>query len=412
MRRLLPIATLLAALSLAGAAADPAGAASPRGSHVFVIVMENHEYGEVIGSGQAPFLNRLAKRYASTTRMYAISHPSLPNYLAMLGGSTFGISSDCTDCDGIPGRTLTGQLDAKRIGWQAFMEGMPSTCFRGAGAGGYAKKHNPFAYFRESYGAGACRNVLPASRLGGLLGSGRLAEFNWITPDLCNDTHDCGVGVGDRYLARLVPRLLARTGPKGFVVVTYDEGSSSAGCCGHAHGGHIATVIAGPPVQRGAVSRPYTLYSLLRTIEDVFGVGHLRMAGCACTEPMDKLFKGGRAPRIGSGGGPAPDPGDGGGIDHTVPTAALLRDEADGSRSVRFRVVDEGSGIDPSSLLAEASRDDGPWLALDGAAFDAATGTLGGDLPAILGEGTIRVRLTARDLAGNVLRYGFDDPVT
>src|SRR5438309_12132960 len=104
--------------------------------------METREYGDVIGSSSAPYINRLARTYALATRSYAITHPSLPNYLALAGGSTFGISSDCTDCS-VPGAGLAGQLRASHLSWRAYMEDLPGPCFTGAGAGGYAKKHDP-----------------------------------------------------------------------------------------------------------------------------------------------------------------------------------------------------------------------------------------------------------------------------
>ena len=106
---------------------------SGRPAHIAVVVMENTEYGDVIGARAAPYINRLARTYALATGSYAITHPSLPNYLALTGGSTFGISSDCTDCS-VPGSGLAGQLLTRRISWKAYMEGLPHPCFTGAGA--------------------------------------------------------------------------------------------------------------------------------------------------------------------------------------------------------------------------------------------------------------------------------------
>ncbi|MBV9366971.1 MAG: hypothetical protein JOY89_22270, partial [Solirubrobacterales bacterium] len=78
--------------------APPVRLAGGPPAHVAVIVMENHEYGDIIGSPSAPFINGLARRFALARSMYAISHPSLPNYLALTGGSTFGRTDDCTGC--------------------------------------------------------------------------------------------------------------------------------------------------------------------------------------------------------------------------------------------------------------------------------------------------------------------------
>src|SRR6185312_1438704 len=95
----------------------------------------------VIGSRQTPFINALARRYALVRSMYAITHPSLPNYLALTGGSPFGITSDCTDCHVPTATSLADQLTAAGLSWKAYMEDLPHPCFRGASAGDYAKKH-------------------------------------------------------------------------------------------------------------------------------------------------------------------------------------------------------------------------------------------------------------------------------
>jgi hypothetical protein len=250
---------------------------------VAVIVMENKEYDQVIGSPGAPYLNALASRSVLLTESFAVTHPSLPNYLALIGGSTFGIDSDCTSCS-VDGRSLVDQLDEQGIGWRAYMEGMPGPCFLGARAGAYAKKHDPFVYLQSVAGdPGRCANVVPFDRLPGDLSAG-LAPFVWITPDLCHDMHNCSVEVGDRWLSEWVPRVLAALGPNGILVLTFDEGDSGAGCCGVARGGHIATVIAGPGAGSGVrVGTPVDHYSILRLIEDHFGLPRLGQAGAPAT---------------------------------------------------------------------------------------------------------------------------------
>jgi phosphatidylinositol-3-phosphatase len=273
---LLAAALLVLAACSDGAGSPPVVAAkrSP-GSRVVVIVMENKERTQVLGSPQAPYLTRLARRYASPSQFYGIRHPSLPNYLALIGGSTFGVQSDCTSCNQ-SGRTLVDQLEGARISWRAYMEGMPKPCFTGAESGRYAKRHNPFAYFRGITGnPSRCAKVVPGSRLASDLRGGKLPRFVWLTPDLCNDMHDCSVKHGDSYLAKQVPPLLRQLGPRGFLVITFDEGESSAG-----GGGRIPTIVAGPGVRRGAQpSTRYNHYSTLRTIEDALGLPHLRSAG-------------------------------------------------------------------------------------------------------------------------------------
>ena len=260
--------------------------------------MENKEASEVLGSSEAPYLTNLARRYAAPRSFYAITHPSLPNYLALIGGRTFGITDDCTDCN-VSGAGLAGQLEQGGLSWKAYMQGMPEDCFKGDGYGAYAKKHNPFMYFdRIRTVRRRCHRIVRYGRLRDDLRRGRLPDFVWISPDLCNDTHDCSVRTGDRYLANVVPDLLREIGPHGFVIVTYDEGESDRGCCSLATGGRIATVIAGPEVRRGATGPGvYTHYSTLRTVEDAFGLAHLANAADPATASFASMFT--RAPRLG-----------------------------------------------------------------------------------------------------------------
>ena len=304
--RLSALAVALAAVlgtTACGSAAthDNASLPSPRllpasrTSHVVVIVMENKEASEVLGSDRAPYLTKLAKRNAAPRKFFAIQHPSLPNYLALIGGSTFGVTDDCTDCN-VKGSSLADQLEQRGYSWKAYMQGMPRDCYPGGESGSYAKKHDPFMYFdRIRKDPRRCQRVVRYRRLRDDLRAGRLPDFAWISPDLCHDTHDCSIKTGDGFLASLVPALLRELGPHGFLFVTYDEGESDAGCCGYAHGGRIATVIAGPDVRPG-VRGPgvYTHYSTLRTIEDAFGLPHLGKAARASS--LAPLFK--QAPSV------------------------------------------------------------------------------------------------------------------
>ena len=162
-------------------------------SHIVVIVMENKEYSDVLGNAAAPYLNGLARRYGVATQSFAISHPSLPNYLALTSGSTHGITSDCTSCS-VRAPNIVDQLTNAGISWKAYLEGYPAPCFTGASAGDYAKRHNPFIYYNDIAGNPArCSHLVGFGALTADLRAGRLPTFAWITPNLCDDTHDCGV---------------------------------------------------------------------------------------------------------------------------------------------------------------------------------------------------------------------------
>jgi phosphatidylinositol-3-phosphatase len=300
--RALTIAPLLVASACAGRAGSPVSAPSKSVStapavaplsfsHVVVVVMENKEYGQVIGNPQAPYINALAARYGLATNYHAMAHPSLPNYLALIGGSTFGITSDCTDC-AIDGTNLVDQLETAGISWKAYMEGLPSPCFLGPSAGDYAKKHDPFLYFTDVANDPArCSKVVPLTELSSDISGGTLPRFAWITPNLCHDMHDCGVSVGDRFLSQLLPPILSALGPDGLLFLTWDEGTSDLGAPSVKGGGHVATIVAGPHVQPGRqLAAEFGHYSILATIEGIWGLPLLRQAGCTCTRPMTALF--------------------------------------------------------------------------------------------------------------------------
>jgi phosphatidylinositol-3-phosphatase len=275
-----------------GARRQPGGVVRARPMHVAIVLMENKEDRAVLGTPAAPYLTRLARSYARVPQSYAIGHPSLPNYLALTSGSTHGIQSDCTDCH-VDAPNLVDQLQARHISWKAYMQGMPTRCFAGAFAGRYAKKHDPFAYYDSvTRNPARCRRIVPYRELAADVRTGRMPTIAWITPDLCNDSHDCGVRAGDRFLAHVVPRLLRGVGPRGFVVVTYDEGSTDRGCCRQAHGGRIATVIAGADVKRGfRHAGPVDHFGTLGTIEEALGLAPLGGAADSRSGRFTDVFR-------------------------------------------------------------------------------------------------------------------------
>src|SRR5581483_10784471 len=122
---------------------------------------------------------------------YAITHPSLPNYLALTSGATHGIASDCTSCR-VAAPNIVDQLEAAGISWKAYLEDQPTACFDGAAAGGYAKKHNPFIYYEDIvHSPRRCHELVGFATLAADLRHGRLPTYAWITPNLCDDGHDC-----------------------------------------------------------------------------------------------------------------------------------------------------------------------------------------------------------------------------
>jgi len=256
--------------------------------------MENEETTDVIGNSAAPYINGLATANALATQYYAVSHPSLPNYVALAGGSTFGITDDCTTRF-INAGNLADQIEAGGKTWRAYLEGMPSACFVGD-AYPYMQKHNPWIYFNDiRTNASRCAgDVVPYTQLSTDLASGNVPNFVWITPNMCNDMHDCSIGTGDTWLSQQVPAILNSAAYRngGVLFITWDEGNSYAGCCTDATGGRVATIVMSPLGKTAfQSSTPETHYSLLRTIEDAWSLPRLGDAGCSCTVAMREYFR-------------------------------------------------------------------------------------------------------------------------
>ena len=271
------------------------GGQVPAFSHVFIIVMENEAYEQIIGNSSAPYLNSLAQRYAVATNYYGVGHPSLQNYIALVGGDTFGISTDCTDCF-VNAPNLVDQLEAAGKSWKAYMEDMPSPCFLGDWGTLYRQKHNPFIYFDDiRQDAARCNKIVPFSQFDADLRAGALPDYVWITPNMCHDIHDCALKDGDAWLQTWVAKILASPAWQqgGVLFITWDEAPlrDSSGCCQYAAGGHILTLVLSP-LGRAAYRSPvaYDHYSLLRTIEESWKLPPLAKAACACSAPMADVF--------------------------------------------------------------------------------------------------------------------------
>lgn len=256
-------AALCLAVALPAASAPPP---VPRLAHVVVVVFENHEANAVLGSGDAPTFDRLAARYGTLTQYYAVTHPSLPNYLALVSGSTQGITDDCTSCVA-PGTSIGTSLDKAHLTWGGYAEGYPSSPL-------FAKKHMPFLYFPSDashvHPMTAFRPKSPPA-------------FAFIAPNLCNDAHDCSVQTADRWLARFVPPLLKL--PRTVVFVVFDEGTTDV-----RGGGHVAALALGAAIRRGVTSaQPASHYVLLRTVEDALGLP--RLGASAHVRPLAGIWR-------------------------------------------------------------------------------------------------------------------------
>lgn len=245
----------------------------PEFDHIFVVIMENHGYDEIVGSPDAPYINRLAAGYGLATNYVSVAHPSLPNYLALTGGDTFGITSDCTDCFQQAPNLVVDRIVPSGRTWRAYMESMPSAGYLGD-VYPYVQKHNPFVYYDDLRNSAAqLANVVPASQLAADLASEQTTPaFGWITPNLLHDMHDGTIADGDTWLSQQIPALLsaeAWTQQHSLLMVTWDENDN-------APGNQVATLVIASQVPAGYRSgAPYNHYSLLRTVEAAWGLAPL-----------------------------------------------------------------------------------------------------------------------------------------
>jgi phosphatidylinositol-3-phosphatase len=269
-------------------------AAMPDTGHIFVLMLENSEFGGIIDNPNAPYLNQLAGQYALAEQYYGVSHPSLPNYLALLGGDTFGISSDCTDCL-LDKPNLADQIEAHGKTWKSYQEDLPAPCSHQSSVGGYHVWHNPFLYFHDIRdNQTRCQRVVPLDELAADIQHASLPDFVWISPNEQHNLHNVGSVVeGDRWLSTFVPQILASDAwrQNGVLFIVWDEGDTDAGCCGVATGGHIPMLVIAPRGRSGYRSTvPVTHYNLLRTIEDLWGLDHVGRSADPASQPLVDFF--------------------------------------------------------------------------------------------------------------------------
>jgi hypothetical protein len=280
-----------AAAPLAAPAAADAPATMPRYAHLFVIIAENKGYDLIIGpNSAAPNLNALAQHYGLATQFFAETHPSEANYVAMLGGSTFGIHDDdafyckpgmsdkwCSNSQAadyvdhtVTAPSLMQQLEARGLTWKAYLESIPEpgslavrwpeSALPGKPPQLYAAKHNGFISFRYVQdGPARAAKLVGFDVLDRDLATGELPNYAHIVPNQCNDMHgraagpevpqDCAssnprglIARGDRVIGELVRRIMAtrawNSRDNFAIVITFDENDkderdgADQGCCG------------------------------------------------------------------------------------------------------------------------------------------------------------------------------------
>ncbi len=267
--------------------------------HVFLVVLENHSFGQVIGNPAMPYLNGLATAHSLAADYFANAHPSIPNYFMLTTGNfqTFDDSFTGTISDDNIVRALNGAGKT----WKAYIESIPSVGYTGPDAGTYLKHHNPFAYLSDVTGSPAqAANMVPFSQLSADLNAGALPNFVYILPNSQNDAHSCPGGASsctdDQELAAADAWLKANIDPvinnprfgNSVLIITFDESVLTDFTNG---GGQVATVLVGPHVKTGfRSSTMYQHQSLLHTELQLLNVNDMPGAS-AVAASMGEFFQ-------------------------------------------------------------------------------------------------------------------------
>jgi phosphatidylinositol-3-phosphatase len=246
----------------------PTATATPAIKHITVVVMENYNYEEVLGSSQAPFINSFAAASALFTNSEAITHPSEPNYLALFSGSTQGDTTD--DCPlSYSAANLATELSAKHLTFAGYAEDYPS-------ANPYACEYDPSPYasgyyYMRKHVPWTDFTNFPTSEFHAYTDSAPQlsAQVTFITPNMCDDMHDCPISSGDAWASKNLPAIESWDNANdGLLILTFDEGDNSPT-------NHILTVFAGPMVASGQYGQSINHYSIVRFIEKNFGLPYL-----------------------------------------------------------------------------------------------------------------------------------------
>jgi phosphatidylinositol-3-phosphatase len=290
MRRLIVLACLVAVVSgMAVGSRDDAAALGVPTAHLAIIVMENKEYGEIIDNPNAPYINEtLVPNGRLFTRFYAVTHPSLPDYLVLTGGSMAGCVSGQCSVGSVPNENIFHQMNGASISWKLYAESMPSNCYP-LDSDAYLVRHNPAPYYRNlgPRGDGTCfTNDVPYGELASDMAAGVLPQFLWITPNQYNDMHTdqgaepCLLGSerensicrGDLWLRQNLPPILSNNGSNDVTaIIVFDEGTTD-----RAGGGQVVMIEIGSNICGGCTSaKMFTHYGLLQAIDKWFGLASL-----------------------------------------------------------------------------------------------------------------------------------------
>jgi acid phosphatase len=272
------------------------GGSSQAGT-VFVVVMENKNYSDVVGGSAMPYFNSLIPKGALATKYYANLHPSIGNYMMMTTG--IPVPADDNFVGRVTSDNIARQLVSAGKTWKIYAESIPSVGYTGGDVPPYLHRHNPFSYFSDVLDNSAqAANMVPLTQLSTDLTSGTLPNLAFIVPNAINDGHDCAsttnctttqeLQQSDAWMQSNFPAILANASFKtnGVLVVTWDESENDF----TNGGGQVATLFLGPQVKVNYQSTSsYQHQDLLRMMSSRIGLASAPGAG-ASASTMSEFF--------------------------------------------------------------------------------------------------------------------------
>ncbi|WP_370949772.1 alkaline phosphatase family protein [Amycolatopsis sp. cg5] len=258
-------------------AIEPTASAVPAFDHIVLVMFENKKYSSINGSSSAPYFNSLAGQGAKFTNSFAITHPSQPNYVALFSGSPQGVTDDACPINLGAKANLGSQLAGAGKSFKGYSEAMPSDGYTGCSSSTYRRKHNSWVDFSNIPASANLRNsAFPTDFT-------QLPTVAFVTPDMCNDMHDCAVGTGDKWLKSHLDAYAqwAKT-HNSLLIVTFDEDSGTSV-------NQIFTAFVGAQVKVGSYSESINHYTVLRTIEAAYGLPGINNA--ASKSPITDVWQ-------------------------------------------------------------------------------------------------------------------------
>jgi len=261
----------------------------PTFSHVFVVVEENHNYSSVIGTSAMPYLNSLATKYGLATQYYANTHPSIGNYFELTTGQI--ITNNDSYAKTVTADNVVRHLLAAGKTWKAYEEGIPSVGYISPDTSTYVRRHCPLSFFSDVVNSSVQkRNLVPFSQFAKDLANNALPQYSFITPNICNDAHNCSLTTADTWLKNNIGPLINSSTFKngGLLIIVFDESASD-----NSHGGGLIAWVAVSPQWSKAGYKSANLYQHQNTLRLMLqGLGVKTYPGAAANaNNMSEFFK-------------------------------------------------------------------------------------------------------------------------